>query len=126
MILWPRIRCIRRSTTSAGRSCCLASLSLDIVLLWFALKVKGFRRRVNVAQGVFEGGRFSYGVIDTVLAVSQVCKSYPTPRGPLEVLSGVSFSLSRGDAVAIMGPSGSGKSTLLYILGALDPPPSGT
>jgi lipoprotein-releasing system ATP-binding protein len=44
----------------------------------------------------------------------------------LEVLSGVSFSLSRGDAVAIMGPSGSGKSTLLYILGALDPPTSGT
>jgi lipoprotein-releasing system ATP-binding protein len=61
-----------------------------------------------------------------VLAVSQVCKSYPTARGPLEVLSGVSFSLSRGDAVAIMGPSGSGKSTLLYILGALDPPTSGT
>jgi lipoprotein-releasing system ATP-binding protein len=61
-----------------------------------------------------------------VLAVSQVSKSYPTPRGPLEVLSGVSFSLSRGDAVAIMGPSGSGKSTLLYILGALDPPTSGT
>ncbi len=60
-----------------------------------------------------------------MLAVSQVCKSYPTPRGPLEVLSGVSFSLSRGDAVAIMGPSGSGKSTLLYILGALDPPTSG-
>jgi lipoprotein-releasing system ATP-binding protein len=38
----------------------------------------------------------------------------------------VSFSLQRGDAAAIMGPSGSGKSTLLYILGALDPPSSGT
>ena len=38
----------------------------------------------------------------------------------------VSLTLDRGDAVAIMGPSGSGKSTLLYILGALEPPTSGT
>jgi lipoprotein-releasing system ATP-binding protein len=38
----------------------------------------------------------------------------------------VSLSLSRGDALSIMGPSGSGKSTLLYIIGALEPPTSGT
>jgi lipoprotein-releasing system ATP-binding protein len=61
-----------------------------------------------------------------MLEVANLTKSYPTPRGPLEVLSDVSLSLLRGDAVAIMGPSGSGKSTLLYILGALDPPTSGT
>jgi lipoprotein-releasing system ATP-binding protein len=61
-----------------------------------------------------------------VLDVKQVSKSYTTPRGPLEILSDVSLSLSRGDAVAIMGPSGSGKSTLLYILGALEPPTAGT
>jgi lipoprotein-releasing system ATP-binding protein len=42
------------------------------------------------------------------------------------VLSGVSFSLAPGDAAAVMGPSGSGKSSLLYILGALEPPTSGT
>ena len=42
------------------------------------------------------------------------------------MLSGISFSLSHGDAVSIMGPSGSGKSTLLYILGALEPPTSGS
>ena len=53
-------------------------------------------------------------------------KEYPTPRGPLRVLSDVSFSLAPGDAAAIMGPSGSGKSSLLYILGALEPPTSGT
>ena len=60
-----------------------------------------------------------------MLVVSQVAKQYPTPRGPLTVLSDVSLSLAPGDAAAIMGPSGSGKSTLLYILGALEPPSSG-
>ena len=53
-------------------------------------------------------------------------KEYPTPRGPLAVLSDVSLSLNPGDAAAIMGPSGSGKSTLLYILGVLEPPTAGT
>lgn len=61
-----------------------------------------------------------------MLEVSQLSKAYPTPRGPLTVLSGISLSLQRGDAVAIMGPSGSGKSTLLYILGALEEPSAGT
>jgi lipoprotein-releasing system ATP-binding protein len=61
-----------------------------------------------------------------LLQVTDLDKEYPTPRGPLQVLSGVSFSLSPGDAAAIMGPSGSGKSSLLYILGALDAPTSGT
>jgi lipoprotein-releasing system ATP-binding protein len=42
------------------------------------------------------------------------------------VLSDVSFSLKPGEAAAITGPSGSGKSSLLYILGALEPPSSGT
>jgi lipoprotein-releasing system ATP-binding protein len=61
-----------------------------------------------------------------MLDVSSVSKSYPTPRGPLAVLSGVSFSLAPGQAAAMTGPSGSGKSSLLYILGALEPPSSGT
>ena len=61
-----------------------------------------------------------------MLEVSNVTKHYPTPRGPLVILSDVSLTLSRGEAASIMGPSGSGKSTLLYILGALEPPSSGS
>jgi lipoprotein-releasing system ATP-binding protein len=60
-----------------------------------------------------------------LLKVENVSKEYPTPRGPLKIVSDVTLSLSRGDALSIMGPSGSGKSTLLYILGALEPPTSG-
>jgi lipoprotein-releasing system ATP-binding protein len=61
-----------------------------------------------------------------MLIADRVSKSYRTPRGDLPILNGISLSVERGRAVAIMGPSGSGKSTLLYILGALDPPSSGT
>jgi len=61
-----------------------------------------------------------------MLKVENVSKSYSTPRGELPILADVSLTLARGQAAAIMGPSGSGKSTLLYILGALDPPSSGT
>ena len=61
-----------------------------------------------------------------MLKADNISKSYTTPRGDLPILSGVNLTLQRGEAAAIMGPSGSGKSTLLYILGALDPPTSGT
>jgi lipoprotein-releasing system ATP-binding protein len=60
-----------------------------------------------------------------MLDVSKVGKAYPTPKGPLAVLSNVTFSLSPGEAAAITGPSGSGKSSLLYMLGALEPPSTG-
>lgn len=60
-----------------------------------------------------------------MLSVSHLTKTYPTPRGPLTVLSDVSFMLAAGEAAAVMGPSGSGKSSLLHALGALDPPTSG-
>ena len=73
---------------------------------------------VNPRQNVFGG--------ISLLKVENVSKEYSTPRGPLKIVSEVSLSLARGDAVSIMGPSGSGKSTLLYIMGALEPPSSGT
>jgi lipoprotein-releasing system ATP-binding protein len=61
-----------------------------------------------------------------MLQAANLSKSYSTPRGPLVVLSNVSFTLASGEALAIMGPSGSGKSSLLYILGALEAPSAGT
>jgi lipoprotein-releasing system ATP-binding protein len=61
-----------------------------------------------------------------MLDVANISKSYPSPQGSLPILRDISFTLGRGDAAAIMGPSGSGKSTLLYVLGALEPPTSGS
>jgi len=61
-----------------------------------------------------------------VLHVTDLSKEYPTARGPVRVLFGVSFDMTPGEAVAVMGPSGSGKSSLLYVLGGLEPPSSGT
>ncbi len=61
-----------------------------------------------------------------MLEVRNVSKEYSTPAGPLRVLSDIELSLAAGQSCSIVGPSGSGKSTLLYILGALEPPTTGT
>ena len=61
-----------------------------------------------------------------MLKVENLSKEYATPAGPLRIVSDVSLTLPPGSAVSIMGPSGSGKSTLLYMMGALEPPSSGT
>jgi lipoprotein-releasing system ATP-binding protein len=69
---------------------------------------------------------FFKGDYKQLLELANLTKEYATPRGPLPILSDINLTFQRGDAVAIMGPSGSGKSTLLYIVGALEPPTSGT
>ncbi|MEY3204480.1 MAG: Lipoprotein-releasing system ATP-binding protein LolD [Planctomycetota bacterium] len=61
-----------------------------------------------------------------MLDVDRISKAYGVPPSELRVLDGVTFSLEPGRRLAIMGPSGSGKSTLLAIIGALEPPTSGT
>jgi len=60
-----------------------------------------------------------------VLELAQVTKSYPG-QPPVAALAGVSFTVHRGELVAVVGPSGSGKSTLLHVMGTLDRPSSGT
>ena len=61
-----------------------------------------------------------------ILKAENICKSYPTSAGPLEVLRDVSLSLKEGELISVSWPSGCGKSTLLNILGTLDQPDKGT
>jgi NitT/TauT family transport system ATP-binding protein len=58
-------------------------------------------------------------------ALRGVTKEYELPTGPLAVLENISFEVSGGEFVAVVGPSGSGKSTLLRIVAGLVPPSSG-
>jgi len=61
-----------------------------------------------------------------LLTATDLHKVYTLGRKTLEVLQGVSLTLSAGEFVAIRGASGAGKSTLLHLLGALDLPSKGT
>ena len=60
-----------------------------------------------------------------ILKVENLCKTYDTGGVPVKALDHVSFTVNKGEFVAIVGASGSGKSTLLHILGGVDRPTSG-
>jgi putative ABC transport system ATP-binding protein len=60
-----------------------------------------------------------------MIELKDITKTYYLGKSDLTVLHGISFSIAKGEMVAIMGPSGSGKSTVLNLLGCLDQPTSG-
>ena len=60
-----------------------------------------------------------------ILKIENLTKTYGTADNIVKALDNVSFTVKKGEFIAIIGPSGSGKSTLLHILGGVDKPTSG-
>src|SRR4029078_11993912 len=60
-----------------------------------------------------------------LIRLENICKTYHLGEVDVPMLNGISFSINRGELVALMGAWGSGKSTLMNILGCLDRPSSG-
>ena len=77
--------------------------------------------RAGVFREKFKFRRFEMNLLE----VRNICKTYGSGETAVNALKNVSFSVAKGEFVAIVGESGSGKTTLLNMLGALDTPTSG-
>jgi len=64
--------------------------------------------------------------VSVLIEMKEIEKTYVVGEEKVRALRGVSFTIGRGEYVAIMGPSGSGKSTLMNLIGCLDTPSGGT
>ena len=64
-------------------------------------------------------------LVNTILQLENIHKSYLVGKIPVYALRGINLSIAEGEFLTIMGPSGSGKSTLLHLCGALDRPIEG-
>ncbi len=63
--------------------------------------------------------------LEQLIVADGLCKTYDTPTGPKQVLKDVSFSIGRGDKMAVLGRNGAGKSTLVKIVGGVERPSKG-
>jgi putative ABC transport system ATP-binding protein len=80
---------------------------------------------VPVADSGIEAVLMTEKAQDNVIRVENLTKVYQMGEIEVHALRGVSFTVRRGEVLAIMGPSGSGKSTLMNMIGALDIPTDG-
>ena len=65
------------------------------------------------------------GIYMELMKIENLCKTYGKGENEVKALDNVSFTIPKGQMLAVIGPSGSGKSTLLHILGGVDRPTSG-